>query len=77
VRRFADQDIALLAETDVLHNTLSVLAKVHLMRRASTCYGDLRYARLATISVGHLNNLRKKCGYSARRQASTKTKREV
>jgi len=73
VRKFTDQDVALLAQTDALHNTLSGPATVHLMRRA-LAYGDTRYARLATISVGHLYNLRKERGYLARRQVFTKTR---
>lgn len=73
-RKFTDLDIALLAETDALHNTLSGPATVHLMRRALERYGDTRYARLATISVGHLYNLRKERGYLGRRQVFTKTR---
>ena len=73
-RKFTDLDVALLAETDALHNTLSGPATVHLMRRALERYGDTRYERLATISVGHLYNLRKERGYLARRQVFTKTR---
>ncbi len=73
-RKFTDADIALLAETDALHNTLSGPATRHLMRRALQHYGDTRYTRLATISVGHLYNLRKKNGYLIRRQIFTKTR---
>lgn len=74
VRKFTDADIALLAETDSLHCTLSGPATRHLMRRALEVFGDARYARLATISVGHLYNLRKRSGYVARRQVFTKTR---
>ena len=74
VRKFTERDVALLAETDALHNTLSGPATVHLMRRALERYGDTRYERLATISVGHLYNLRKERGYLARRQVFTKTR---
>lgn len=74
VRKFTDLDVALLAETDALHNTLSGPATVHLMRRALESYGDARYARLATISVGHLYNLRKERSYLARRQVFAKTR---
>jgi transposase InsO family protein len=74
VRTFTDLDVALLAETDALHNTLSGPATVHLMRRALERYGDARYARLATISVGHLYNLRKERGYLARRQVFARTR---
>jgi transposase InsO family protein len=73
-RRFTEADVALLAETDALHNTLSGPATRHLMRRALETYGDARYARLATISVGHLYNLRKRTGYRDRRQVFTKTR---
>jgi transposase InsO family protein len=57
VRTYVEQDIALLAHTDTLHDTLSGLATKHLLRRA-LAQGDLRYQRLANISVAHLYNLR-------------------
>ena len=74
LRKFTDADIGLLAETDNLHSTLSGAATRHLMTRALTIYGDTRYARLATISVGHLYNLRKRSGYVDRRRVFTKTR---
>jgi len=67
-------DVALLAETDALHHTLSGPATCALMQRAVEVYGDIRYERLATISVGHLYNLRKRAGYVAKRLHWTKTK---
>ena len=73
-RKFTDADIALLADTDNLHNTLSGPATRHLMARALTVYRDTRYVRLATISVGHLYNLRKRNGYGDRRRVFTKTR---
>jgi transposase InsO family protein len=73
-RKFTDADRALLAETDALHATLSGPVTRHLMRRALSEYGDTRYERLATISVGHLYNLRKQAGYLAQRQHYTKTR---
>jgi transposase InsO family protein len=73
-RTYTAVDVALLAETDVLHETLSGLATRHLMQRALTVYGDTRYVRLATISVAHLYNLRGAAGYRARRQHWTKTR---
>jgi len=73
-RIFTDADIALLADTDNLHNTLSGPATRHLMARALRLYGDTRYARLASISVGHLYNLRKRHGYVDRRRVFTKTR---
>jgi len=74
VRRFTDADVAALAETDSLHGTLSGPATRHLMARALTVYGDSRYARLATISVGHLYNLRKRSSYLDRRRVFSKTR---
>ena len=74
VRRFTDVDVAVLAETDSLHGTLSGPATRHLMARALTVYGDNRYARLATISVGHLYNLRKRSSYLDRRRVFSKTR---
>ena len=44
------------------------------MARALTVYGDIRYARLSTISVGHLYNLRQRRGYIERRRVFTKTR---
>jgi transposase InsO family protein len=73
-RRFTDADVALLAATDTLHGTLSGPATRHLMRRALHVYGDVRYARLATISNGHRYNLRQRTGYLERRREWTKTR---
>jgi transposase InsO family protein len=73
-RRFTDADVALLAATDTLHGTLSGPATRHLMQRALRVYGDTRYTRLASISTGHLYNLRKRTGYLERRQEWTKTR---
>ncbi len=73
-RRFTAADVALLADTDALHGTLSGPATKYLMHRAWTVYGDSRYARLATISVAHLYNLRARAGYQAHRRHWTKTR---
>ena len=73
-RHFTDADVALLAATDTLHGRLSGPATRHLMQRALRLYGDTRYARLATISTGHLYNLRKRTGYTERRRDWTKTR---
>jgi transposase InsO family protein len=73
-RRFTEADVALLAETDSLHGTLSGPATRHLMQRALATYGDARYQRLATISSGHLYNLRKRAGYRERRRHWTQTR---
>lgn len=73
-RTFIDTDVALLAETDALHGTLSGPATKCLMQRAVEVFGDTRYERLARISVAHLYNLRRARGYQARRRHWTKTK---
>ena len=72
-RKFTAHDVALLAELDALHGTLSGPATKCLLQRAVTHFGDTRYTRLATISVAHLYNLRRACGYEARRRHWTQT----
>ena len=74
VRKFSPADVALLAETDALHGTLSGPATKYLMQRACARYGDVRYQRLAAVSVSHLYNLRGTSGYQAKRLHWTKTK---
>lgn len=64
----------LLAYTDTLLGTLSGLATKKLMERAYGVFGDIRYQRLATISVAHLYNLRQHPGYQHQRQVWTKTR---
>lgn len=73
VRKFIPADVAPRAHTDALHGTLSGPATVHLLRRAQTLYGDVRYQRLAGLSVSHLYNLRSQAGYQAQRGQWTKT----
>lgn len=57
-RQYTPEDVALLAETDSLHDTLSGPATKVLLIRAATTFGNARYARLSQISVSHLYNLR-------------------
>ena len=64
-RRFTPVDVALLAQTDALHGTLSGPATKCLMQRAAAVFGDVRYERLSTISVAHLYRLRRRSGYDA------------
>lgn len=66
-------DVALLAEMDVLHNTLSGPATKKLMERAYQVFGDARFERLAGISVSHLYNLRGSRLYQNKRRHWTKT----
>mgnify|MGYP000399794042 CR=1 FL=1 len=67
-------DGRLLAEVDTLHGTLSGPATRKLCERAYTRFGDARYARLATISNGHLYNLRGSQAYQRQRGPVDKTR---
>jgi hypothetical protein len=73
-RTFTDADVLALAHIDTLHGTLSGPATKKIMERAWRLFGDARYERLATISVGHLYNLRKRAGYIRHRRSWTKTR---
>ena len=80
-RTYNDADVHLLAQTDSLHGTLSGLATKKLMalghpvERAFYIFGGVDYERLATLSVAHLYNLRRRTGYEQHRQVWTKTRR--
>ena len=67
-RRYEPADVALLAEIDSLHDTLSGPATKVLLRRAFVTFGDARFARLSQISVSHLYNLRQSEPYRKQRQ---------
>ena len=73
-RTYTEADVRLLAATDTLHGTLSGLATKKLMERALGLFGESGYQRLATISVGHLYNLRQRAGYQRLRRVFTKTR---
>lgn len=73
-RRFTDADIRLLAELDTLHGTLSGNATRKLCERAWQLFGETRYERLATVSHGHLYNLRHSTTYQRRRRGFDKTR---
>jgi transposase InsO family protein len=73
-RTFTNADVLLLAHTDTLHGTLSGPATKKIMERAFEVFGERGYERLATISVAHLYNLRKRTGYLRHRQFWTKTR---
>ena len=73
-RTYTDADVLLLAHTDTLHGTLSGPATKKLMERACTVFGERGYERLATISVAHLYNLRKRSHYQRHRRVWTKTR---
>ena len=72
-RKFTAEDILLLAQIDSLHDTLSGPATRVLLQRAFHRFGEARFARLATISVAHLYNLRAKPLYQKHRRHYTKT----
>ena len=77
-RRFAQRytraDIELLAAVDEAHETLSGPATRRILERAHQVYKQPEYARLATISVAHLYNLRKHSRYRERLLNYTKTR---
>jgi transposase InsO family protein len=74
VRRYRPVDVALLAEVDALHGTLSGPATRKLCERSYHVFGDVRFERLAHISNGHLYNLRHSAGYRRRRRHVDKTR---
>ena len=74
-RHYSPADVALLAATDSLHDTLSGPATKVLLRRAFVLFGDDRFARLAQISVSHLYNLRASEPYCKQRLVWHGTKR--
>jgi transposase InsO family protein len=73
-RTYTPADVLLLAHTDSLHGTLSGPATKKLMERALHLFSDIRYQRLALISVAHLYNLRQCSGYQRHRQVWTRTR---
>ena len=73
-RRYTPADVQALAELDALHDTLSGPATRKLCERAYGVFHDARYERLATISNGHLYNLRHSQGYQRQRGSVDKTR---
>lgn len=73
-RRYTTADVALLAEVDRALGTLSGPATVCVLRRQRDIFGDARFERLGSISVGHLYNLRHAAAYRAARVVVTKTR---
>jgi transposase InsO family protein len=62
-QRYTREDIELLAAVDAAHGTLSGPATQKLLYRALHDFADLRYQRLAAISVAQLYRLRKSRRY--------------
>ena len=73
-RKYTPIDIALLVEMDKANEDVCGPAIAHLFKRAYQDYGDIRYERLAGLSVSHLYNLRKSAGYQVLRLSFTKTR---
>ena len=77
-RRFAAHyiaaDIALLAQVDEAHDTLSGPATQKILYREYFEFADARYERLAHISVAHIYNLRKQRSCREKRMVFTKTR---
>ena len=73
-QRYTRADIELLAAVDEAHETLSGPATRRILEREVELYGNQQYARLATISVAHLYNLRKSRRYRERRLNYIKTR---
>ena len=67
-------DVALLAEVDSAMGTLSGPATACVLRRQRDVFGDARFERLGSISVGHLYNLRISAAYRDWRVVQTKTR---
>jgi transposase InsO family protein len=73
-QRYMMADIELLASVDEAHETLSGPATRRILEREYQQYGKQEYARLASISVSHIYNLRRQQGYRQRRLNYVKTK---
>jgi transposase InsO family protein len=73
-RRYTAVDVALLADVDRAMGTLSGAATACVLRRQRDVFGDARFERLGSISVGHLYNLRGSAGYRRQRVVLTKTR---
>ena len=73
-RRYTGADVALLAEVDRAMDTMSGPATACVLRRQRDVFGDARFQRLGSISVGHLYNLRNSAPYRAQRVVLTKTR---
>lgn len=71
---YSDEDVALLAQVDEAHETLSGPATRKILHREFHEFADSRYERLAGISVAHIYNLRKRRGYHDRRVQFEKTR---
>ena len=72
-KRYTSADVALLAEVDQVMNTMSGAATACVLRRQRDVHEDARFARLGSISVAHLYNLRNSAPYLAKRIIKNRT----
>lgn len=72
--RFTQADIELLAKVDEAHETLSGPATKKILEREWEIWKQGGYERLATVSVAHIYNLRKRRRYRECRMNYTKTR---
>jgi transposase InsO family protein len=72
-KRYTQADLELLAQVDEAHETLSGPATKKILERECEIYKQAEYQRLATISVAHIYNLRKRRRYRECRMDYTKT----
>jgi transposase InsO family protein len=73
-RRYTEADIELLARVDEAHETLSGPATRRILQREFHEYGKAEFQRLASISNGHLYNLRRSSRYRQRLRSFAKTR---
>lgn len=72
--RFTQADLELLAKVDEAHETMSGPATRKILEREWVVYRHREYERLATVSVAHIYNLRKRRRYREFRMNYTKTR---
>jgi transposase InsO family protein len=70
-RKYTDDDIRLIAQTDNLHLRLNGAATKYIFEREYTLFKKPEYERLSKISISHLYNLRQSSQYQ--RQSMTYT----
>jgi transposase InsO family protein len=73
-QRYTRADLELLATVDAAHEHLSGPATRRILEREYRLYGKPEFARLATLSVSHLYNLRQQPRYRERRLCYTRTR---
>jgi transposase InsO family protein len=72
--RFTQADLEVLAKVDEAHETMSGPATRKILKREWEIYKHPEYERLATVSVAHIYNLRKRRRYRECRMSYTKTR---